>query len=234
MSETRRIGQQVGEFMRGLLEVTEPPVVALPSNKYLLCDAAIVQGPAVSLDMEVNENRLSPPFAQDVVFNGIVQFPFGRNSLIQQIIARDYANALSLVRDSTDPNKYRIFAGEVAQPSDQPQPHEITLFERAVKGTSVQRATGQVWDPKSGARISFTVTHDPIEIGVGIVALTAALICGGIVIVQEILDHCTQHAQAMCGTRGVRKIVIQRKYGFSWKGGPEIGCGEDCQIECNP
>jgi hypothetical protein len=234
VSEIYVLGRQVGDFLRGLLLTTEPDTPQ-PANKYVVGDASIVNGPTVSLDLEGDGNRLSSPLEQDVVFNGVIQFPSGRSSFIQQVIARDYANALSLVRKSEDPSKYHLIAGGALQPSDQPgQPHEISIFsERTVPGTSVQRVTGQLWDPKSQTRISFTVTHDPEPITIAVVTLTAALICGAVVITEALLDNCVRRAAEQCGERGVRKIVVKRTYGFSWKGGPEVGCGQDCQIECN-
>jgi hypothetical protein len=114
-------------------------------------------------------------------------------------------------------------------------PHQVTLFERVVPGTSVVRLTGQIFDPKSNNRVNFTVTHDPAPIVViAIVAGFAALICGGIVLTEAVLNNCIAQSHNQCGERGVKKITVKRHYGFGWgNGSPDIGCGQECQIECN-
>jgi hypothetical protein len=97
------------------------------------------------------------------------------------------------------------------------------------------RIGGHIFDPKSQKRVNFSVTHDPIEtIILAVVTGFAALICGGVVLTDVILNRGKARATEQCGDLGVKKLTIKRKYGFAWKkGSVDVGCGEDYSIECN-
>jgi hypothetical protein len=246
VSESHKIGEQVGDFLRGLLQVksTDTAQKVLPEKKkYIVVDSTETStGTTVSLDMESDGSEILGSFTRDVTFDGIVQFRAGATFPLQQIIAKDYANALSLQPVPNKPNSWNIVADGDVQPFGM-RPYEVMFLERIIPSTSVVRISGQILDPNptqtpgdNETRVNFTVTHDPVEtVVLAIVAGLAALICGGVVLVAAATDHCTAQGQMQCGGRGVRKITLRRKYGFSWKkGSVDIGCGEECMIECNP
>jgi hypothetical protein len=241
MSEFHKLGEQVGDFLRGLLQIKNAGTtqrVQLPGKKkYVLVDGTeLSEGTTVSLDMALNEAEILGASLKDVVFDGFVQFKDGSIFPIQQIIAKDYANALSLQPAPNDFDTWNILANGDIQPFSQ-RPYQVKIRERGVSETSVVRISGQIFDPNTDKRVNFTVTHDPIETAavLAIVAGFAALICGGVVLVEAVTNHCTAQGKEQCGKRGVRKITLKRKYGLIWKkGGTEIGCGEECIIECNP
>jgi hypothetical protein len=93
---------------------------------------------------------------------------------------------------------------------------------------------GQIFNPKSQVRINYSVTHDPIEYAIlAVVVGIAALICGGVVLSDDILNRGKNRAREHCGEHGVKKLTIKRKHGFGWDKGAHVGCGEDYIIECN-
>jgi hypothetical protein len=244
-SELSKFGEQVREFLRGLLQVQDTAQQdQVPTQKYIVVDSTETStGTTASLEMERDGTEVPGSLTRDVTFNGTVQFNSGRTFPLQQVISKDYANALSLQPMAQKPGTWNIVADGNPQPQLPPpgipppaKPYEVTFVERTIAGTSVVRLSGQIFEPNKNQRVNFAVTHDPAEfVVIAIVAGLAALICGGIVLAEAVTNECTAEAKNQCGERGVRKITLRRKYGFSWKkGGPDIGCGHDCQIECNP
>ncbi|WOH51127.1 hypothetical protein [Bradyrhizobium sp. sBnM-33] len=251
MTDFHKIGADMGDFLRGLLQSKEIKTETQGSaKKYLLVDATEVsQGTSVSLDLQLGSAEFAEVVSRDVVFEGVVQFKSGQTAALQQTVAQNYARALALVPVAGKPDVLHIVADGELQPSAK-APYEVTLHERKAVEGSVVRLTGQIANiglkDASGiavvdaakrevkTHVNFTVTHDPIDFGViGLVGGLAALICGGVVLIDAILNDCLRDANAQCGTRGVKKITIKRSYGFSWKQGPDVGCGQTCEIECN-
>jgi len=229
-----KFGEQLGDVLRGLLGVKSTMITGGPSGpKYLIVDATETSsGVTVSLDAEFDVTQPLSNLTSDAGFSGTLLFASGTQFPVRVVIAQKYASALSLVPVSGKANTFQIFAGQDPQPLN--APHIITIDERAVSGTQVERITGQVVDPKSKLRVNFTVTHDPAPVVVaGIVAGIAALICSAIVLTEAIIDNCTTQGKEQCGEGKVKKITVKRSYGFSWNAGsPQIGCGQDCEIEC--
>jgi hypothetical protein len=252
MTDFHRIGEDIGDFLRGLLQTKEVNIQTLPSaKKYLLVDATeLSEGTSVSLDRQLGSAEFADVVSRDVVFEGVVQFKSGQTIALQQTIAQDYARALALVPVVPEkPNTFHIVANGETQPSAT-APYEVVLYERKAADGSVVRLTGRIANIglKDGAGnalkgsngedlktdVNFTVTHDPIDLVViGLVGGLAALICGGVVLIDAIHNDCLKEAKEQCGKRGVKKITIKRSYGFSWKKGPDVGCGQHCEIECN-
>jgi hypothetical protein len=56
---------------------------------------------------------------------------------------------------------YQLKIGGVVQPSGGP-PYQIHLVERMIPGTDVTVITGYSYDPDTGKRVCFNVSHDPI------------------------------------------------------------------------
>lgn len=233
-TDFHKFGEQLGDVLRGLLSVKPPSTTGGRSMpKYLVVDATETSsGVTVSLDAEFDVTQLLSNLTSDAVFSGTLLFASGERNRMRVVIAQKYASALSLVSVPGKANTFQIFAGKDPQPLD--APHVITINERIVSGTQVERITGQVFDPKSKLRVNFTVTHDPAPIVVaGIVAGIAAVICGAIVLTEAIIDNCTTQGAEQCGEGKVKKITVVRTYGFKWnEGSPEIGCGQNCEIEC--
>jgi hypothetical protein len=251
MTDFHRIGEDIGDFLRGLLQTKEVNTQTLRSaKKYLLVDATeLSEGTSVSLDLQLGSAEFADVVSRDVVFEGVVQFKSGKKVDLQQTVAQNYARALALVPVPERPDTFHIAANGETQPSTT-APYEVVLYERKAADGSVVRLTGQIAniglkdelgnvlkDPNGGdvkTHVNFTVTHDPIDLAViGLVGGLAALICGGVVLIDAILNDCLKEAKEQCGKRGVKKITIKRSYGFSWKKGPDVGCGQHCEIECN-
>lgn len=251
MTNFHRVGEDIGDFLRGLLQTKEVDTQAPRSaKKYLLVDATeLSEGTSVSLDLQLGSAEFADVVSRDVVFEGLVQFKSGNSVALQQTIAQNYARALALIPVPEKPETFHIAADGEIQPSST-APYEVVLYERKAADGSVVRLTGQISNiglkDASGnvlkgsngedvkTSVNFAVTHDPIDLAViGLVGGLAALICGGIVLIDAILNDCLKEAKEQCGKRGVKKITIKRSYGFSWKKGPEVGCGQHCEIECN-
>jgi hypothetical protein len=216
--------------------------------KWLVVDASLPRhGTSVSLDAHFDASLPPGSYASDIKLCGAAVFPGGRIfggtpapvSAIKSLapaesycvkLGKSYANALALV--SRGGESYHVTAGGDPQPLG--APWDIRLRERIVPGTAVRRLTGWALDPSTGLYVHFTITHDPAPIVViGIVAGIVALVCGAIVLTDEIKDKCINQANAQCGQRGVKKITVNRTYGFAWSKGFRAGCGTDCEIECH-
>jgi len=233
-SDFHKFGEQLGDVLRGFLGTKQRPAPAGQSSpKYLVVDATETSsGVTVSLDAEFDVTKPLSDLASDAVFSGTLLFASRKRNNMRVVIAQKYASALKLVPVPGEENTFKIFAGSDPQPLD--NPHIITIDERVVSGTQVERLTGQVYDSVNDIRVNFTVTHDPAPVVVaGIVAGIAAVICGAIVLTEAIIDNCTTQGVEQCGKGKVKKITVNRKYGFIWnEGSPEIGCGQDCEIVC--
>jgi hypothetical protein len=269
MSDVTRFGEQMGDFLRGLLRapVTLVPQTseALPARKWAVVDASeVANGTMVSLDLELDPGEIPGQLTRDVEASGIAHFKSGETCFLNVVVAKDYANAVSLIPAAASPpppppippagsantvqapvppaapvgpeelyRKWNLVADGEIQPFSSP-PYEITFSERTVPETDVVRIGGQIFDPKTQARINYSVTHDPIEyVILAVVAGVAALICGGVVLSDEILDRGKNRALDQCGQNGVKKLTIKRKYGFGWNKGVTVGCGTEYIIDCN-
>jgi hypothetical protein len=217
-----------------------PALASALSSKYILVDSNLQRnGTTVSLDSNFDASLSPGSFTTDLSFCGAVQFPSGRifggsaahtpgeNFCVK--LGKDYANALALI--SKGNGNYQIEAGGDPQPLG--APWGIKLRERVAPGTAVTRLTGQAYDRGTGRLVYFTVSHDPAPIVVaGIVAGIVAVICGVIVLTEAIIDDCVHQAEVQCGHGNVKKITVNRTYGFSWSKGFKAGCGQECEIEC--
>jgi hypothetical protein len=259
MSDTARFGELMGDFLRGLLGApstfAQHSSEAAPTRKWAVVDASDVNiGTMVSLDLELDPGEIPGQLTKDVEAFGIAHFKSGETCFLNVVVAKDYANAISLVPAAPPPptpasapapvapigpeevnRKWNLVAEGDVQPYSS-TPYEVTLLQRIIPGTDITRIGGQIFDPKSQQRVSFSVTHDPVEyIILAVVAGFAALICGGVVLGDDILNRGKNRAREHCGDRGVKRLTIKRKYGFGWKkGAVDVGCGEDYIIECNP
>lgn len=258
MSDATHFGEQLGDFLRGLLRTPSAAAQRSPeavhASKWAVIDAnEMVNGTMVSLDLELDPGEIPGQLTRDVEAFGIAHFKSGETCFLNVVVAKDYANVVSLVPAAPPvpapaapgPSAAQVGSEEVhpkwnfvadgdVQPSGS-KPYEVTFFERTLPGTNVVRIGGQIFDPNSQRRVNFSVTHDPVEtIIIAVVAGFAALICGGVVLSDVILNRGKQRAKEQCGDLGVRKLTIRRKYGFAWKKSvPDVGCGEDYSIECN-
>jgi hypothetical protein len=270
MSDATRFGEQMGDFLRGLLRtpsaLTPQASETVPTRKWAVVDASEVgSGTMVSLDLELDPGEIPGQLSNDVEAFGIAHFRSGETCFLNVVVAKDYANAISLIPGASpmpapppawaagDPStasvsasvrpeepvgpeelfrKWNLVADGDIQPFSSP-PYEITFSERTVPETDVVRIGGQIFNPKSQVRINYSVTHDPIEyVILAVVVGIAALICGGVVLSDDILNRGKNRAREHC-EHGVKKLTIKRKYGFGWNKGVTVGCGEEYIIECN-
>jgi hypothetical protein len=259
MSDVTRFGEQMGDFLRGLLRAPTALIPqtyeAVPARKWAVVDASeVASGTMVSLDLELDSGEIPGQLTRDVEASGIAHFKSGETRFLNVVVAKDYANAVSLIPAAPPPpppssepivppaapvgpeelyRKWNLVADGEIQPFS-PPPYEVTFFERTIPETNVVRIGGQIFNPQSQARVNFSVTHDPIEyVILTIVVGFAALICGGVVLSDEVLNRGKNRAREHCGKHGVKKLTIKRKYGFGWNKGVTVGCGEEYIIECN-
>lgn len=102
-------------------------------------------------------------FTSDPEFNGHAIYPSGEIVPLKKTADKDIANTLALQPQGN--GLYYLEAGGVVQPPGG-LPYEIRLLERTIPGTSVDVVTGYSYDPATGNRVLFSVSHDPIWVWV--------------------------------------------------------------------
>ena len=204
-----KIGEQFGDFLRGFLRTpatasAKSPEAIQPPRKWAVVDANEVStGVMVSLDLELDPSEPPGQMTRDPEADGLVHFPTGVTSPLNLVVAKDYANAISLIpavfpgaQPSTSVSGWHLVADGDPQPFGK-SAYQISFFERLVPGTDVMRIGGHIFDPNTQKRVNFSVTHDPIEtVILAVVVGFAALICGGVVLHDAILNAGYEKAQA--------------------------------------
>jgi hypothetical protein len=205
-------------------------VRCMGESSWLLVDATDVSsGATASLEAVMDVNVQLAGLESDVVLTGRLVVASGKSLSLRETIDRNFLRNASLVAVPGKPNTYNVVAGGVALPKE--GPWEIIYKERMLPGTKISRITGQIFDPKNNRRVNFTGSSDPLPVVV-VIAGAAVVICGAVVLMEAVLDDCVKRGQNECGKRGLKTVIVERTFGFSWKRG-EFGCGQECKIECN-
>lgn len=102
MTDAARFGEQLGDFLRGLLRTPSPSAQqapkAAPARKWAVVDANEVRtGAMVSLDLELEPGEAPGQLTRDVEAFGIAHFSTGETCFLNVVVAKDYANAISLI-----------------------------------------------------------------------------------------------------------------------------------------
>jgi hypothetical protein len=202
----------MGEFHRGLLQVRSPVLPAAAPRpgpqKWTVVDCSeAFTGVMTSLDLELDPGEAPGRLTRDLEASGLLHFPSGRTVELKQIIAKDYANELVFVPFMGKPGVWKVVVGGDEQPFGK-APYEITCFERKLPNQEVTRIGGQWFDPNSQKRVSFSVTHDPVEtIILAIVVGVVALVYCGQVNSEPSSTELMSKAKELCGDQGLKPAV---------------------------
>ena len=139
----RRFGEQMGEFLRGLLQVRSPilpaPVPRPSPEKWAVVDCTST-GVMTSLDLELDPGKAPGRQTRDLEASGLLHFPSGNTVVLEQIIAKDYANALAFIPFPDKPGVWKFVVGGDEQPLRQdPRPDHLLRTEAAGPGDNQGR-----------------------------------------------------------------------------------------------
>lgn len=152
--------------------LTSPAQDVVAGRKWLRVDS-MEPDTGVFTSVDGFSDTIENAFTADVEWTGHSVLPGGEIIQMNVSIEKSCANSLSLV--PAGGGLYHLESAGVPQPPG--TPYEIHLVERTIPGTDVLIITGYSYDPSTGKRVMFTVTHDPLPLWI-ILAIAAGVILG--------------------------------------------------------